>query len=217
MKKIDLSKVVAGFTDVARDSQAVFRQALHALSHPGLIVPVAHDCAIPEHANPGSAVLLLALLDADSRLWLSPSLSHSAAQSWIVFHSNCSVVQHAADADFAWVAHLSELPTLQDFHPGTDEYPDHSTTIVLDVAGLNTETGTQTALTLSGPGIEQTHQLLIDSIPADQIAAFIAQWELNHAQFPKGIDIFMADFSHLVGLPRTTHIEMTEYEPDQRA
>ncbi len=217
MNKLDLSQVVAGFTDVARDSQAVFRQALHALSHPGLIVPLALDCAIPEHANPGSAVMLLALLDADSRLWLSPSLSHSAAANWIVFHSNCSIVQNPGDADFAWVAHLSELPALQDFDPGTDEYPDQSTTIILDVSGLNTETGTQTALTLRGPGIEHSQQLHIESLSARQIADLIAQWKLNHSQFPKGVDIFMTDSSHLVGLPRTTDIEITEYEQDQRA
>ena len=217
MNSIDLSKVVAGFTDVARNSQAVFRQALHALSHPGLIVPLTVDSAIPAHANPGSAVLLLALLDADSRLWLSSSLSQSDAANWIVFHSNCSVVQNPAEADFAWVADISELPLLKDFNPGTDEYPDQSTTIMLDVSALNTQADTRTALTLHGPGIESQQNLNLSSIPAAHLASLVAQWQINHAQFPKGVDIFLADSSHLVGLPRTTHIQMPQSEQDHKA
>ena len=217
MNSIDLSKVVAGFTDVARNSQAVFRQALHALSHPGLIVPLAVDSAIPEQANPGSAVLLLALLDADSRLWLSSSLSESDAANWIVFHSNCTVVQNPAEADFAWVADISELPPLQDFNPGTDEYPDQSTTIMLDVSDLHTQADTRQALTLHGPGIEAQQHLSLACLPTEQLASLIAQWDINHAQFPKGVDIFLADSGHLVGLPRTTHIQMPQSEQDHRA
>jgi alpha-D-ribose 1-methylphosphonate 5-triphosphate synthase subunit PhnH len=217
MNSLDLSKVVAGFSDVARDSQAVFRQALHALSHPGLIAPLALDYSIPAQANPGSAVLLLALLDADSRLWLSASLSQSDAANWIVFHSGCSIVQHCSDADFAWVAQISELPPLENFNPGTDEYPDQSTTIVLDVAGLSTQADTRPALTLRGPGIEHHHTLNIASIAAEQLAGLIAQWQVNHAQFPKGVDMFLADAHSLVGLPRTTQVQMTQYEQDHRA
>lgn len=217
MNSIDLSNVVAGFTDITRDSQAVFRQALHALSHPGLIVPVTLDCAIPEHANPVSAVLLLTLLDADSRLWLSPSLLQSDAANWIVFHTSCSIVQSPSDADFAWVAHISELPALKDFNPGTDEYPDHSTTIVLDVSGLSAQPVTPSALTLRGPGIEHQHQLVIASLPPDQLASLVAQWQVNHAQFPTGVDMFVADANCLVGLPRTTHIQMTHVSQDHRA
>ena len=39
----DLSTIGAGFTDLARGSQAVFRAALEALSHPGRPVDVPHD------------------------------------------------------------------------------------------------------------------------------------------------------------------------------
>ena len=61
---VDLAGVEPGFADLALESQGVFRSALDALSRPGRIV---------ECRRAGDLRSPLALLDQDTRLWLSPS------------------------------------------------------------------------------------------------------------------------------------------------
>ena len=158
MQAIDLSKVVAGFNDPVNDSQCIFRDALQALSHPGDIVELTPCAAIPKHAQPSSAVLLLALLDADSSLWLSPTIAASDAAHWIVFHTNCTLVEQPALADFAWIQSIDEMPALCHFNQGTDEYPELSTTCLLNVEGLENQSISDPVLTLQGPGIASVSQ-----------------------------------------------------------
>jgi len=68
MKALDLSSLGAGFAQEASGSQAVFRCALTALSHPGRLVHVPPDAQFPAAGHPASAALLLAMLDSDCTL-----------------------------------------------------------------------------------------------------------------------------------------------------
>ena len=52
-----LSALGAGFSSEALGSQAVFRQALQALSHPGRCIAVPSDAQVPQGAHPASAAL----------------------------------------------------------------------------------------------------------------------------------------------------------------
>ena len=210
MLAIDLSKVVAGFDDPVQDSQRIFRDALQALSHPGEIVALIPRAAIPDQAQPSAAVLLLALLDADSRLWLSPTLATSDAAHWIVFHTNCTLVDHPALADFAWVQSIDEMPALSEFNQGTDEYPELSTTCLLNVAGLENESNVEPLLTLQGPGILRTNQLCVNEMKICDFEILLGHWQSNHQQFPKGVDIFLCGMNQIAGLPRTTKLSLTE-------
>jgi alpha-D-ribose 1-methylphosphonate 5-triphosphate synthase subunit PhnH len=47
--------------------------------------------------------------------------------------------------------------------------------------------------------------LAVDGLSAD----FQAQWAANHACFPRGVDLFLATQTQLVGLPRTTSIQLS--------
>eukprot|EP01035_Chromulina_nebulosa_P040011 gene40011-54094_t len=76
----------------ALGSQSVFRAALHALSHPGRVVELPHDAQTPSRGHAASAALLLALLDPDCTLWLSPSLAGSDAAAWLRFHRGCVLI-----------------------------------------------------------------------------------------------------------------------------
>ena len=210
MLTIDLSKVVAGFDDPVNDSQRIFRDALQALSRPGDIIELAPCAAIPNQAQPSAAVLLLALLDADSRLWLSPTLATSDAAHWIVFHTNCTLVDHPALADFAWMQSIDEMPALSGFNQGTDEYPELSTTCLLNVAGLENESKLEPLLTLQGPGILETNQLCVKAMKISEIEILLSQWQSNHQQFPKGVDIFLCGVNQIAGLPRTTKLSLIE-------
>lgn len=210
MQVIDLSKVVGGFNNPVEDSQRVFRDALQALSHPGDVVALIPHAEIPEKAQPSAAALLLALLDADSSLWLSPTISASDAAHWIVFHTNCTLVEHPAHADFAWLHSIDEMPALTAFNQGSDEYPELSTTCLLNLNDFDDQANFAQSLALQGPGISGTSQLCLKSLSVSQIANFVGQWCSNNQQFPKGVDFFLCGTNQIAGLPRTTKLSLTQ-------
>ncbi|PKO65763.1 MAG: phosphonate C-P lyase system protein PhnH [Betaproteobacteria bacterium HGW-Betaproteobacteria-16] len=198
MNAHSLQDMQAGFAVEALGSQAAFRVALQALSHPGRVWPMPIDAECPAHGHAAAAVCLLALLDADCALWLSPRLASSSTAAWLRFHTGCQLVSLPAQAQFAWVAQGDEVPDLAAFMPGTDTDPETSTTLVIDVAGFD---GGAT-FHLSGPGIATTQALAVQGLPD----TFAGQWAHNHAAFPRGVDVLLASPAALVGLPRTTRI-----------
>lgn len=199
-----LSTLGAGFTDAALGSQAVFRSALQALSHPGRIVELSHDAQVPPQGHGASAALLLALLDPDCRLWLSPSLAGSDAAAWLRFHTGCVLVEEPAQAQFAWIGEGDACPPLDAFAQGSDAYPDQSATCVIDVMEVSAPAeGNAPRWTLRGPGIQDRNAIAVEGLAP----AFAAQWSANHALFPRGVDVFLAAPRCIVGLPRTTRIE----------
>jgi len=199
-----LSTLGAGFTDAALGSQAVFRSALQALSHPGRIVELSHDAQAPSQGHGASAALLLALLDPDCRLWLSPSLAGSDAAAWLRFHTGCVLVEEPAQAQFAWIGQGDACPPLDAFAQGSDAYPDQSATCVIDVMEVSAPAeGNLPRWTLRGPGIQDRTVLAVEGLAP----AFAAQWSANHALFPRGVDVFLAAPRRIAGLPRATRIE----------
>jgi alpha-D-ribose 1-methylphosphonate 5-triphosphate synthase subunit PhnH len=199
MNTDDLSNVGVGFSDLALGSQAVFRASLHAISHPGRLVPVAHDSESPMYGHSASAALLLALLDPDCRLWLSPLLASGNAAQWLRFHTGCVIVNEPKDAQFGWVARGDTAPSLTDFQQGSDTYPDQSATCIIDVTSVSNDENTA-SWSLTGPGIRTQTPLHVDGLPPQ----FLEQWSTNHAAFPRGVDLFFATTACIVGLPRTT-------------
>ncbi|WP_332742252.1 phosphonate C-P lyase system protein PhnH [Hydrogenophaga sp.] len=193
-----LQDMRAGFSSEALGSQAVFRVALHALSHPGrpLAMPIEAEC--PELGHRAAAVLLLALLDADCTLWLSPTLAGSSTAAWLRFHTGCRCVDAAGQADVVWVAQGDAVPELATLAQGSDADPQGSATLVMDVPAFQ---GGE-PLRLSGPGIQTIQDLDVRGLPA----GFVAQWAANHAAFPRGVDVFLATHTEVCGLPRTACI-----------
>ncbi|MDR7151609.1 alpha-D-ribose 1-methylphosphonate 5-triphosphate synthase subunit PhnH [Hydrogenophaga palleronii] len=202
MNAQSLQEMQAGFAVEALGSQAAFRVALQALSHPGRVWPMPIDAECPAHGHAAAAVSLLALLDADCTLWLSPTLAGSSTAAWLRFHTGCTLVTEPAQAQFAWVAQGDEVPDLAAFMPGTDTDPETSTTLVIDVAGFNHGNGNGDAFTLSGPGIATTQPLQVQGLPN----TFAEQWAHNHDAFPRGVDVLLASPATLAGLPRSTRI-----------
>lgn len=196
-----LASLGAGFSNEAFGSQTVFRAVLQALSHPGRTVAVEHDAQTPAVGHAASAVVLLALLDSDCTLWLSPSLAASDAGAWLRFHTGCTLVTDPAQARFVWVAQGDEWPALGSRALGTDVYPDQSATCVVDVQRATvTAADAIDAWQLHGPGIQEMAALQVEGLPDD----FEAQWAANHAVFPRGVDLLLATADHIVGLPRAT-------------
>lgn len=195
----DLQNIVAGFDHEAFGSQTVFRVALDALSHPGRVFDMPLETALPREGHGAAAALLLGLLDADTTLWLSPTLASSDAPVWLRFHTGCQIVAEAAAAQFVWVAQGDDMPQLSSLQLGSDAYPDQSATCVLEVDSLQGDAG---GWRLQGPGIPSARKVHVLGLPSD----FAAQWTDNHASFPRGVDVFLSTATQMAGLPRTTRI-----------
>ena len=205
----DLSTLGAGFADAARGSQAVFRRVLQALSYPGQPVVVGGDAEWPvvpgAACNAASAAVLLALLDAETTVWLSPTLAGSAAETWLRFHTGCTVVAQPAQAQFVWAAHLAELPDLGHLCTGTDVSPETAVTCVVDVPALqNDVVGAHWVLT--GPGIRTTALLGLPGVSDAERCRFEALRSASHTLFPRGVDVLLTTATQAVGLPRTTRL-----------
>lgn len=197
MNGMDLSSIGPGFADPVLDSQAAFRGCLSALATPGAMVALGAGLEAVPGLHPAASALLLALLDQDTRLWLSPGAAASRVAASLKFHTGCSLAAAPREADFALVASPAELPPLDAFSAGSQEYPERSATVVLQVPEL-----TAGGWTLTGPGIRGEAGLGVPALGAD----FLAQWEHNHARFPRGIDLYLSCGERLCGLPRTTRI-----------
>lgn len=204
MKTEDLQQVRPGFHDLSIGSQAAFRTALSALSHPGRVIEMPEVSALPLRGHGAAAVLLQALVDSDCTVWLSPALASSDAAAWLRFHTGCRWALSPASARFLWVAQGDEMPVLASLEAGTQEYPDQSATCVLEVQVLCTDDAE--GLVLTGPGIASQQLLGVRGIPSD----FIAQWAANRASFPRGVDLFLATATHITGLPRGTQIRSVD-------
>lgn len=201
---LGLQHLGAGFAEPAVQSQAVFRGALQAFSRPGTIQTLNTDddlrgIQVPQGADPAAAALLLALLDQDCKLWLSPLLAQGGALAWLRFHTGCVAADHAAQADFVWLASAQELPALDQLGRGSAEYPEQGATCVVQVQGLQSQAGWR----LRGPGIEGSTALQVSGM-AD---AFVVQWQAQQAHFPCGVDFLFTHGSAFAGLPRSTQIE----------
>jgi alpha-D-ribose 1-methylphosphonate 5-triphosphate synthase subunit PhnH len=192
-----LASIAPGFSDIATSSQSLFRASLSALSRPGRIVRIddAVDIAAPGHKAAGA--LLLALLDQDTTLWLSPTLRESSCASFLRFHTGCELTDDHSEADFAWVNDERELPVLASLRQGSDEYPDRSCTLLLQVSRLDSDRQWR----ISGPGIDGESYF-----GADLSEEFIAQRIAMQKSFPRGIDLLLSHGDALMGLPRSTRI-----------
>ena len=196
-----LGRLGPGFDDPVLDAQEVFRLCLSAMAHPGRIHPLGSVAlsSLPRGLHRSAAALLLALLDQDTTLWLSPTLRSGDSAAFLRFHTGCALTTEPGLATFALVDEKGSLPPLAAFAQGTEAYPDRSTTVVLQCQGLRAHRG----WTLTGPGIEDSAALDVDALEAD----FLERWNANRAVFPRGIDLFLAAPDAIAALPRTVRVE----------
>jgi alpha-D-ribose 1-methylphosphonate 5-triphosphate synthase subunit PhnH len=196
---VDLSAISSGFGDLALDSQMTFRRALSAISSPGDVIDLPVIPEMPEGVNPAAAALLLALLDQDTVLWISPGLSGSGADAYFRFHTGCRMTNAPEEAGFLLVAGPQDCPPLKVLNCGSDEYPEQAATLVVQVQALSSADG----WLLRGPGINGSRRLSVAGL-ADR---FAAEWGEMRRDFPRGVDIFFVNGSRLVALPRSTTVE----------
>ncbi|MER8699088.1 MULTISPECIES: phosphonate C-P lyase system protein PhnH [unclassified Mesorhizobium] len=194
--------IEGGFADPVFNAQTVFRAVMDAMARPGSVQPLPALAHPPAPLSATAGAVALALCDNDTPLWLDPALQVSAVKSWLGFHTGAPLANTPADAHFALIATPAEMMALDGFSQGTQDYPDRSTTLILEVGDLVSGA----ALLLEGPGIETTATIA----PAQMPRHFVEQWKQDNQRFPRGVDIVLATPDSVACLPRTTRIKMME-------
>lgn len=205
-----MSKIAAGFSDAVHDSQHCFRKLLTAMSEPGTLVELNLMAGFGS-MMPASTQVLLALADNSTPLWLSKQFeSDVAVLENLNFHLGCSIVTQQQQANFALIAaqDVSEFDwQMAQFDMGSEEYPDRSTTVIVEVKGLLAQPSLfSTTLKLSGPGIKSDSILSIELLSPSVLQAILLLRQSSH--FPLGLDFIFVSEQKIVALPRSTTVEI---------
>ncbi len=187
---MDAISLQGGFADPARDAARAFRAVLNAMARPGVIEAVA-GAAPPAPLSVAAGVVLLALADPTTPVWLAPAIDRPALRDWITFHTGAPFAAPGG-ALFALGDWAGLLP-LERFATGTAQDPDRSATLIVEVPALAPAT-----YRLTGPGIRDTATLRLPGMQAQA---------LNAGRFPRGLDLILTCGDRLAGLPRTTRAE----------
>ena len=191
-----------GFAEPVFTAQAVFRTVMDCMARPGTIGRIDATAKPPRPLCAAAGAVALTLCDHDTPVWLTPQLAASKLPGWLAFHAGATVTGEKLEARFAFVEKDASLPGFGLFAQGTQEYPDRSTTLVVEIESF---VGGR-PLVLSGPGIKGAAGLAPQGLPE----AFLSLAEVNRALFPRGIDLILVAGDEVVCLPRTTVIENGE-------
>lgn len=190
--------IARGFVDPVHDSQKVFRTALDALARPGQIAQVSSNLVPPAPLLATSASLLLALADYETAIWLDDALAEATeVADFIRFHTGAPLTRIRREADFVVVAAPLAMPPLASFAQGTPEYPDCSTTLIVQVESLDNH-----GWIFAGPGIPERQSFGAAPLPPD----FPRQLTDNRARFPCGVDLVFVTSTEIAALPRSSRI-----------
>jgi alpha-D-ribose 1-methylphosphonate 5-triphosphate synthase subunit PhnH len=179
--------------------QAVFRAVMDAMARPGRVNPVvAPPAKWPAPLNAGAAAVALCLADFETPVWLDEPARGGEAAAWLRFHCGAPVTADPRGAAFAFVTDLRNAPDFHTFALGSLDYPDRSTTFVLQVEAF----GEGAARKLAGPGIEGTAAFSASPLPDD----FDARLAANRALAPRGVDFIFVSSAAIAALPRSTRL-----------
>ncbi|MYM57197.1 phosphonate C-P lyase system protein PhnH [Thalassovita mangrovi] len=160
-----------------------FDALLWALSRPGLPrdLPTAGETAI-----------IAALIDRECRVFsadpaLIPLLAETGAE-----------IADLPQADHVFLGALGSLAPLSQLGLGSDLYPDDGATAVIRV-----NLGSGDRLRLTGPGVDGALDLQIGGLPGG-----FWQARRERIRYPMGFDLILIDGTRVVGIPRSTSVEV---------
>ena len=192
--------LIGGFSNRALASQATFRAVMDATARPGRVQPIDAPVQGPLPLMPASAALVLTLCDQDTPVWLDTAMASPDVARWLVFHTSAPIVRDPSQAAFALIGDVSGLASFESFAQGSADYPDRSTTLIIQVETLTDGP----SFMLHGPGIDGTATLNASLTPH-----IIAALDTNRALFPRGVDCVLVASDAIVALPRTTRVTAT--------
>lgn len=166
-------------------TNATFEALMGALSRPGTI----HT--LPE---PGMAPLAEALLDRECRVFCpDPALSDRIAALGAAL-----VPVAGADHCFFALGDAGAADLLAEVAVGSALYPDAGATVVSPAVF-----GSGQRLRLTGPGIETVTDIALGGVPSHIWAQRSAR-----CRYPAGFDLFLICGAGVIGIPRSTTIEV---------
>lgn len=192
-----IAELPPGFVDKVLSAQSTFRSVMDAMARPGSVQRIVPMAGAPGAMMRGTAAIALTLFDHDTPLWLDARLAESPdVAKWLKFHTGAPVVQDTSIASFALIDDGAALPAFERFALGTSEYPDRSTTLIIQVESLNAGRSFE----LRGPGIDGVATLNASIRPFD----LFERLRVNETLFPRGIDLVLVADDAVVAIPRTT-------------
>ncbi len=177
-----------GFSNAPQDSSHAFRAALNVMARPSTVATIT-GALPPVGLSVAAGTLLLTLCDHDTPIHLAGDTNTQAIRDWVTFHTGAPFVD-AANAMFA-VGAWDQLMPITQFAIGTPQYPDRSTTLIVERLG-------EIEVCLTGPGIETSAKAVLPDVEP---------FQLNAALFPLGCDFYFTDGDQISALPRTTKVE----------
>ncbi|GAB4068067.1 phosphonate C-P lyase system protein PhnH [Ancylobacter sonchi] len=192
-------ELARGFADPVLEAQGAFRAAMWALSRPGQPQELTTELVPPAPLSPEAAALALALCDYETPVFLDAALAaERAVADFLRFHTGAPITEDPGEARFAIIANPMELLDFSQFSPGSPDFPDASTTLILQVAGFAGH-----GFMLEGPGIKGRIGFGATPLPGD----FPARMAANRALFPRGVDLLLAGAGQVAGLPRSVAVK----------
>jgi alpha-D-ribose 1-methylphosphonate 5-triphosphate synthase subunit PhnH len=194
-----IAELPAGFADKVLSAQSTFRSVMEAMARPGHVQQVIADAGTPGPLMRGAAAIALTLFDHDTPIWLDARMRQSSqVAKWLKFHTGAPVVDDSSISSFALIGDGGALPDLSSFALGSNEYPDRSTTLVIQVNSLIHGRDYE----LRGPGIDGATTLRATIEPMD----LLERLSINETLFPRGIDVVLVSGGAIVAIPRTTRL-----------
>ena len=194
-----IAELPSGFAEKVLSAQSTFRSVMDAMARPGSVQRIVATTGTPAAMMRGTAAIALTLFDHDTPIWLDPAMSETSDVSkWLKFHTSAPVITDSSTASFALVGDPENLPALDRFAFGSNEYPDRSTTLILQVESLTSGPSVE----LRGPGIDGTATLRASIQPRD----LFERLSINSGLFPRGIDVVLVHDDSIVAIPRTTRL-----------
>ena len=187
-----------GFADPVRDAAHAFRGLLDAMARPGSVrrLPCPPP---PPPLSPAAAAVALTLSDADAPIWLAPGVRSRETAAFLRFHTSAAPADDAGAAAFV-LGRWAALRGLDGLSEGTPEYPDRSTTLIVEVDGLAEGRGA----TLEGPGVPGARRLHVEGVDD----AFWALSARNRLSYPLGLDVILTCGETVAALPRTVRADV---------
>jgi alpha-D-ribose 1-methylphosphonate 5-triphosphate synthase subunit PhnH len=198
-----VAELPAGFADKVLSAQSTFRSVMDAMARPGSVVRIVAAAGQPAAMMRGTAAIALTLFDHDTPVWLDPAMAAtSEVTKWLKFHTGAPVIADSSVCSFALIGDPRALPALDHFAFGSNEYPDRSTTLILQVESLTQGRKFE----LRGPGIDGMALLQATIQPVD----LFDRLAINATLFPRGVDVVLVADDAVVAIPRTTRLVAVE-------
>jgi alpha-D-ribose 1-methylphosphonate 5-triphosphate synthase subunit PhnH len=179
------------FTPLEQKTQAVFAALMWSLSRPGQIRTLPDTAA----AYPDNFIAIGdTLLDLETSFYTpNATLGHALSRTTARPEQPDRAAYH-----FYPTFDETQLDALAQAAIGTMLYPDQAAIII-----LSAKLDQGFLLELTGPGIQAKADIRVGGLP-EQI------WTLREQKrrYPLGWDMFLVDDTRVIGLPRTTYIEV---------